>query len=258
VAWVPERVWVENPDNDGNGIDASANVIDWIGDDFADNGIWALEETGYEAKRLVRLQLQQAGETISDYLSLGITRQHFGAQNGLRRERFCTGNGAGGPAAGVWLRVMEKRNQLDQCPRVRGAYQTHGAGAAQIDRRIDGPAPHQLRLAIADPGDVEVAFLAVQRNQGAGDGTLGGAARVLLGRILQQTAVSPDQVRLQIVQQAFPAKLRRPRDQQVMPVRQGLAGGVSRSNPIALPAPLEVLLDSLANIRSLTCHAGAR
>ncbi|MFZ1946073.1 MAG: FlgD immunoglobulin-like domain containing protein [bacterium] len=42
VAWVPERVWVENPDNDGNGTTASANVIDYIGDDFTDNGIWAV------------------------------------------------------------------------------------------------------------------------------------------------------------------------------------------------------------------------
>ncbi len=42
VAWVPERVWCENPDNDGNGVTASGNVIDWIGDDFADNGIWAV------------------------------------------------------------------------------------------------------------------------------------------------------------------------------------------------------------------------
>ncbi|UCF05173.1 MAG: T9SS type A sorting domain-containing protein [bacterium] len=42
VAWVPERVWCENPDVDGNGTDASANVIDYIGDDFTDNGIWAV------------------------------------------------------------------------------------------------------------------------------------------------------------------------------------------------------------------------
>lgn len=42
VAWVPERVWCENPDLDGNGIDASANVIDYIGDDFTDNGVWAV------------------------------------------------------------------------------------------------------------------------------------------------------------------------------------------------------------------------
>ena len=42
VAWVPERVWVENPDNDGNGTTASANVLDWIGDDFTDNGVWAV------------------------------------------------------------------------------------------------------------------------------------------------------------------------------------------------------------------------
>jgi hypothetical protein len=42
VAWVPERVWVENPDNDGNGVTASANVIDYIGDDFTDNGVWAV------------------------------------------------------------------------------------------------------------------------------------------------------------------------------------------------------------------------
>ena len=34
VAWVPERVWVDNPDNDGNGTTATANVLDWIGDDF--------------------------------------------------------------------------------------------------------------------------------------------------------------------------------------------------------------------------------
>jgi hypothetical protein len=42
VAWVPERVWVENPDNDGNGITASAHVMDYIGDDFTDNDIWAV------------------------------------------------------------------------------------------------------------------------------------------------------------------------------------------------------------------------
>jgi hypothetical protein len=28
VAWVPERVWLENPDNDGNGITASGGVVD--------------------------------------------------------------------------------------------------------------------------------------------------------------------------------------------------------------------------------------
>lgn len=42
VAWVPERVWVENPDNDGNGIDASAHVIDHIGNNFVQNGVWAV------------------------------------------------------------------------------------------------------------------------------------------------------------------------------------------------------------------------
>ncbi|MGQ9604443.1 MAG: T9SS type A sorting domain-containing protein [bacterium] len=42
VAWVPERVWVENPDNDGNGIDASAHVIDHIGNNFTENGVWAV------------------------------------------------------------------------------------------------------------------------------------------------------------------------------------------------------------------------
>jgi hypothetical protein len=42
VAWVPERVWVENPDIDGNIYDASQHVIDHIGDDFTDNGIWAV------------------------------------------------------------------------------------------------------------------------------------------------------------------------------------------------------------------------
>ena len=42
VAWVPERVWVENPDIDGNIYDASQHVIDHIGDDFTDNGVWAV------------------------------------------------------------------------------------------------------------------------------------------------------------------------------------------------------------------------
>ncbi len=42
VAWVPERVWVENPDNDGNGINASCCVNDYIGDDFLDNGVAAV------------------------------------------------------------------------------------------------------------------------------------------------------------------------------------------------------------------------
>lgn len=43
VAWVPERVWLENPDNDGNGIDASCCVIDnTLKDDFFDNGVDAV------------------------------------------------------------------------------------------------------------------------------------------------------------------------------------------------------------------------
>ena len=42
VAWVPERVWCESPDSDGNGIDASCCVDDYIGDDFLDNGVAAV------------------------------------------------------------------------------------------------------------------------------------------------------------------------------------------------------------------------
>ncbi|NNF07671.1 MAG: hypothetical protein HKN21_12990, partial [Candidatus Eisenbacteria bacterium] len=42
VAWVPERVWVENPDDDGNGSTSNAAVIDYIEDDFTDNGVWAV------------------------------------------------------------------------------------------------------------------------------------------------------------------------------------------------------------------------
>lgn len=42
VAWVPERVWVESPDDDGNGVESSAGVIDYIEDDFTDNGVWAV------------------------------------------------------------------------------------------------------------------------------------------------------------------------------------------------------------------------
>jgi hypothetical protein len=42
VAWVPERVWVENPDIDGNAYNASQHVVDHIGDDFTDNGVWAV------------------------------------------------------------------------------------------------------------------------------------------------------------------------------------------------------------------------
>ncbi len=42
VAWVPERVWVENPDDDGNGVASEANVLDYIEDDFTDNGVWAV------------------------------------------------------------------------------------------------------------------------------------------------------------------------------------------------------------------------
>jgi len=42
VAWVPERVWVENPDVDGNGIDASCCVNDYIGDDFLENNVEAV------------------------------------------------------------------------------------------------------------------------------------------------------------------------------------------------------------------------
>ncbi|MCD4690011.1 hypothetical protein K8S17_00970, partial [bacterium] len=43
VAWVPERVWLENPDSDGNGIDASCCVVDnTIKDDFFDNDVDAV------------------------------------------------------------------------------------------------------------------------------------------------------------------------------------------------------------------------
>jgi hypothetical protein len=42
VAWVPERVWLDNPDSDGNGVEAGGSVIDWIGDDFLDNGVQAV------------------------------------------------------------------------------------------------------------------------------------------------------------------------------------------------------------------------
>lgn len=42
VAWVPERVWLDNPDNDGNGTTASAGVIDWIGSSFVNNGVQAV------------------------------------------------------------------------------------------------------------------------------------------------------------------------------------------------------------------------
>ena len=42
TAWVPERVWLDNPDNDGNGVTASAGVIDWIGSSFTNNGVEAV------------------------------------------------------------------------------------------------------------------------------------------------------------------------------------------------------------------------
>ena len=43
VAWVPERTWLENPDGDGNGIDASCCVNDnTIKDDFYDNDVDAV------------------------------------------------------------------------------------------------------------------------------------------------------------------------------------------------------------------------
>jgi hypothetical protein len=42
VAWVPERVWVSNPDNDGNGIDASMAVIDNLDDAWLPHGVQAV------------------------------------------------------------------------------------------------------------------------------------------------------------------------------------------------------------------------
>lgn len=42
VAWVPERVWVENPDMDGNGTDASYGVVDNIYDNWLPHGVWAV------------------------------------------------------------------------------------------------------------------------------------------------------------------------------------------------------------------------
>ena len=43
VAWVPERVWVENPDVDGNGIDASYAIVDnTIKDNWLPHGVHAL------------------------------------------------------------------------------------------------------------------------------------------------------------------------------------------------------------------------
>jgi hypothetical protein len=42
VAWVPERVWLDNPDSDGNGVTCSAGVIDWPGSSFLSNGVQAV------------------------------------------------------------------------------------------------------------------------------------------------------------------------------------------------------------------------
>jgi hypothetical protein len=43
VAWVPERTWLENPDSDGNGINASCCLNDnTIKDDFKDNSVEAV------------------------------------------------------------------------------------------------------------------------------------------------------------------------------------------------------------------------
>jgi len=43
VAWVPERVWVENPDVDGNGIDASYAIVDnTIKDNWLPHGVYAV------------------------------------------------------------------------------------------------------------------------------------------------------------------------------------------------------------------------
>jgi hypothetical protein len=42
VAWVPERVWVSPQDNDGNGTDTSPHVIDWIGDNWLEHGVYAV------------------------------------------------------------------------------------------------------------------------------------------------------------------------------------------------------------------------
>jgi hypothetical protein len=43
VAWVPERVWVENPDVDGNGTDASYAVVDnTIKDNWLPHGVYAV------------------------------------------------------------------------------------------------------------------------------------------------------------------------------------------------------------------------
>jgi hypothetical protein len=53
VAWVPERVWVSPDDNDGNGVNTSAHVNDWIGDNWLPHGVWGVildqgEHCGYE------------------------------------------------------------------------------------------------------------------------------------------------------------------------------------------------------------------
>ncbi len=43
VAWVPERVWLENPDNDGNGITASGGVVDnTLLDNWMNHGVRAV------------------------------------------------------------------------------------------------------------------------------------------------------------------------------------------------------------------------
>ncbi|MFH1279446.1 MAG: T9SS type A sorting domain-containing protein [Candidatus Eisenbacteria bacterium] len=43
VAWVPERVWLENPDNDGNGIAADGGVVDnTLLDDWLPHGVRAV------------------------------------------------------------------------------------------------------------------------------------------------------------------------------------------------------------------------
>jgi hypothetical protein len=43
VAWIPERVWLENPDNDGNGINAACGVVDaTLMDNWMQHGVQAV------------------------------------------------------------------------------------------------------------------------------------------------------------------------------------------------------------------------
>ena len=163
---------------------------------LADRRVLGIEKAGDEARRLLRLHLEQPGQALADDLGLWIAKQGLRPEQGLCRQGLGARNGPGRTGPGSWLWVGEQGHQVDEGAGVAGLHQTHGAGGAQVHRRVHTPAPDRLGLTQADAHPIELGVLAVQGHQGASDGALGHALGVTLVVQMAQTLEGADQIGL--------------------------------------------------------------